>query len=93
MTTNVKSVRVAATGIARPVRTRVKGVYITHGASAGSVTLRDGGAGGAVELQLDTVASNTYPTYLRLPGDGILFDTDVHVTLGTGVTSVTLFYT
>lgn len=89
--TDVKSTRVAATGTALGFRTRVKALHIMSGAAAGSVTLRDGGATGAVELVIDTPASAAVPIYMEFPGEGILFGTDVHATLAAA-TSVTLFY-
>lgn len=92
MQTNVKSTRLAATGTVRSVRTRIKGVYVMPSATAGSLTLRDGGAGGSVQMVIDTPASATEPLYLRLPGEGVLFETDVHATL-SNVTSTTLFFT
>lgn len=73
------------------VRTRVKAVYIIPGAGAGSLVLRDGGASGKVIATINTVASATQPTYLILPGEGLLFRTDVHGTV-TGLTSATVFY-
>ncbi len=78
------------TGTALAFRTRVKGIYFVATAVAGSIVLRDGGAGGAVELELDTPAiAGTF--YAELPEQGILFNTDVHITL-TNVSSATLFY-
>jgi len=70
---------------------RVRAVYIVPGASAGSVVFRDGGGSGATKMTLNTVASATAPTYLLLPGEGVLFRSDIHGTL-TNVTSVTVFY-
>lgn len=89
--TDVKSTRIAATGTALDFRTRIKAVYVSSAATAGSLTLRDGGASGATELVIDTPASATDPVYILLPGEGILFGTNVHATL-TAATSATLFY-
>jgi hypothetical protein len=72
-------------------RVRVKAIYIIPAAGAGSVVLRDGGSGGAVKTTINTLASSTSPTYLILPGQGLLFNSDVHATV-TDVTSVTVFY-
>lgn len=70
---------------------RVKGVYVVHGASAGSVVFRDGGASGSTKMTINTVASATIATYLPLPGEGVLFRSDIHGTI-TNAASVTLFY-
>ena len=72
-------------------RCRVKGIYIVPGASAGSVAFVDGGASGTTKMTINTVASATQPTYLLMPGEGVLFDSDVYVTV-TNVGSVMVFY-
>lgn len=73
-------------------RSRVRGIYVIPGATAGSLVFRNGGASGPVRMTLNTVASATDALYMELPSDGLLFSADVHITL-TNVTSVTLFYT
>ena len=72
-------------------RTRIKAVYIVPSATAGSVVFKDGGASGTTVLTLNTVASAAQPTYLLLPGEGVLFSTNVHGTVAN-VTSTTIFY-
>ena len=72
-------------------RTRIKAVYIVPTGTAGSVVFRDGGSGGTTVMTLNTVASATQPTYLLLPGEGVLFATSVHGTV-TNIGSVTIFY-
>jgi hypothetical protein len=84
-------VLVAAGGASLP-RTRIKGVYYIPSATAGSIILRDGGGSGVIELEIATpAAANAGQVYFLLPGEGILFETNVHGTL-TNVTSVTVFY-
>jgi hypothetical protein len=78
--TDVKSAYLAATGTAVSNRVRVKSLVIACTATAGSVVLRDGGASGTTLLQVDTPAAATISNVL-LPGEGILFGTDVHGTL------------
>lgn len=72
-------------------RVRVKSIYIVPGGTAGSVTLKDGGSGGVTVAVINTVASATQPTYLLFPGQGLLFETDVHGTL-SNIGSVMVFY-
>jgi hypothetical protein len=72
-------------------RIRVKAIYIVPAAGAGSVVFRDGGASGSTKLTVNTLASSTSPTYMVLPGEGLLFQTDVHATVTT-VASVMVFY-
>lgn len=70
---------------------RVKAIYIVPSGTAGSVVLTDGGASGSTRMTINTVASATQPTYLILPGEGVLFRTNVYGTL-TNVGSATIFY-
>lgn len=89
---DVKAASVTATGAVVPRGARLRGLHFndTSGGTAGSVVLRDGGAGGTVKLTINTPgqgASND----VMIPGAGIVFDTDIHVTL-TNVDGVTVFY-
>jgi hypothetical protein len=70
---------------------RLKAVYFTGTANAGSVTFRDGGASGDIKLTLQSIANATAPTYMLLPGEGIRFSTTVYANL-TNVAAVTVFY-
>lgn len=72
-------------------RVRVKAIYLIPTGTAGSVTLKDGGSGGTTVVVINTVASATQPTQLLIPGQGLLFETDVHGTV-SNVASVVLFY-
>ena len=72
-------------------RSRIKGVYIIPDTGAGSVVLRDGGASGAVRATINTMASQSSPTYVLLPGEGILVQNGIHATVTT-VASVVVFY-
>ncbi len=72
-------------------RTRIKAVYMVPTGTAGSVIFKNGGSGGTTVMTLNTVASATQPTYLILPGEGVLFSTNVHGTVAN-VGSVTIFY-
>lgn len=87
---DVKSASVAATGSVVGYRTRVKGLLITPSATAGSVVLKDGGSGGSTEITV-TTAANAAPFNVVIPGDGVLFETDVYATL-TSVAALTVFY-
>ena len=72
-------------------RVRIKAVYIVPAAGAGSVVFKDGGASGTTRMTLNTVGSATQPTYLLLPGEGLLFSTSVYVDV-TSIGSVMVFY-
>jgi hypothetical protein len=70
---------------------RVKAIYIVPSGTAGSVVLTDGGSSGSTRMTINTVASASQPTYLLMPGEGVLFRTNVYATL-TNVGSATIFY-
>lgn len=72
-------------------RTRVKAIYIVPDTGAGSVVFKDGGASGAVKLTVNTLASSTTPDYILIPGEGLLFQTNVYVDI-TDIASVMVFY-
>jgi len=73
-------------------RVRIKTVYGVSGANAGSVVFRDGGATGEVLMTLNTpTAANSGTFWLPLPGEGILAQTNVHVTIAD-VASVVVIY-
>lgn len=88
-TTNVKAVTLTSTGSVHGMRTRIKALSYVAGGTAGSIVLKNNGASGQTELNLATAADAAGLVYI--PGDGILFDDNVHATL-TNITSVTFFY-
>jgi len=74
------------------LRLRIKGLYFINGATAGSVVFRDGVESGSVLLTLNTPASTASgASYIIMPGEGILVETNLHGTVTT-TTSVVVFY-
>ena len=90
MQTDVRSVHTEATATVVNFRTRVKGYHCISGGTAGDVIFRDGGSGGTILLQFN-IATGTQPINMLIPGEGILFRTDVHVTL-PATAKLTVFY-
>lgn len=90
MQTDVKAIHTEATGTIVSSRTRVKGYHSISGGTAGDVIFRDGGASGTIRLQFN-IATGTQPITMLIPGEGILFDTNVHVTL-PATSKITVFY-
>lgn len=99
MQTDVKATKsLIATGVFKTqtnadcaFRTRIKGIYYTNGATAGSVVITDG-QGGPTLLSLDTpAAANADGLYMLVPDQGILAENGLYGTL-TNVASVVLFY-
>ena len=91
MQTDVKSSHVEATGTMVTSRTRVKGYQCLSGGTAGDIIFRDGGASGVIRLQFNIPNNTNNPFANIIPGEGILFETDVHVTVPTNA-KVTVFY-
>ena len=91
MQTDVKSSHVEATGTMVSGRTRIKGYQCLSGGTAGDIIFRDGGASGTIRLQFNIPANTNNPFSNLIPGEGILFYTDVHVTVPTNA-KVTVFY-
>lgn len=90
MSTDVNSVTLTADGTVYAGRQRIRHITYLATATAGSVVLKDGGSSGVVKLNVATPAiADAYD--IVIPGDGILFDTDVYLDL-TNVASVTFFY-
>lgn len=89
MQTDVKAKSLDASGAIFAGRARVKGIIITPGSSAGSVVLKDGGSSGTTILTITTVANGETFNAL-IPGEGVLFATNVYATLTN--TTTTVFY-
>ncbi|NBS67394.1 hypothetical protein EBT31_00575 [bacterium] len=87
--TDVKANSLAASGTVYGARTRVRGVIIEPGASAGSVVLKNGGSSGTTVLTINTTAGGETFNAL-IPSSGVLFTTDVYATLTNA--KVTVFY-
>jgi hypothetical protein len=94
MQTDVKSNHLNAAGSVVSGRNRLKGFSICPTAStACAVQFRDGSATGPILCEVD-VGSNTNPNsfYVLIPGEGILFQTSIYLTLSASVVGVTAFY-
>ena len=91
MQTDVKAAHLEATGTAVSGRTRIKGYQFLTGGTAGDIIFRDGGSGGVNRLEFNIAVSPTNPLSFTIPGEGILFTTDVHITLPTDA-KITVFY-
>jgi hypothetical protein len=88
--TDVKASHEEATGTVVSGRNRLKAYHCISGGTAGDVIFRDGGASGTIRLQFN-IGTGTQPVALLVPGEGILFDTDIHVTL-PATAKITTFY-
>ena len=72
-------------------RCRIKSIYIVPSGTAGSLVIKDGGTSGNVLVTVNTVASATQPTYLLIPGEGLLVQNMPYGAV-TNLGSATIFY-
>jgi hypothetical protein len=85
---DVKNVHANASGSLVGYRTRIKGLVITStGAGAGSMLLKDGGSGGTTLLEVDVPSTAAFHNVI-IPGEGVLFETNVYATLTNCYVSV-----
>jgi len=88
---DVRAAHTETTGTLVSERTRLKGYQCLSGGTAGDIIFRDGSATGPVRLQFNVPANTNNPFANLIPGEGILFDTNIHVTLPTSA-KITVFY-
>ena len=88
--TNVFAVHAEATGTMYAGATNLAGYQLLSGGTAGDIIFRDGGAAGTIRLQVNIPATPTNPISTLIPGNGIRFTTDIHVTL-PATAKVTIF--
>jgi hypothetical protein len=87
--TNVFSAHRDSTGTIYSGATNLAGYQLASGAVAGEIVFRDGGSGGTELLRVN-ITTNTAVISTLLPGNGIRFNTNIHVTLPTSA-AVTIF--
>ena len=85
---DVKAAERLTSGTAVATRARVKGLVVSF-ATGGTVELKDGGASGTSRFKY-TAPAAAGTTNIVIPGEGILFETDVYVTLTSA--TATVFY-
>ena len=88
--TNVFSAHADATGTIYAGATNLAGYQIAPGGTAGEIIFRDGGAGGTLLLKVNIPATPLTPISTLIPGNGIRFTTNIHVTLPASA-AVTIF--
>lgn len=89
MQTDVKAISLAASGAITNTRTRVRGLVVEPGASAGSVIIKDGGSGGTTLFTINTIAGGETFNVI-IPAEGVLCLTSAYATLSNA--KVTAFY-
>ena len=88
--TNVFSEHSDATGVIYAGATNLAGYQIAPGGTSGEIVFRDGGASGTERLRLNIPTAPLTPISTLIPGNGIRFNTNIHVTLPTAA-AVTIF--
>jgi len=87
--TNVFSEHNDATGVIYAA-TNLAGYQVAPGGTAGEIIFRDGGASGTERLRVNIPATPLTPISTLIPGNGIRFTTNIHVTL-PATAAVTIF--
>jgi hypothetical protein len=72
-------------------RARVKAIYIVPSSGAGTVTFYDGGASGPVKITVNTLASSSAPDYMLIPGEGLLFQTNIYIVPSAVVSTMVIY--
>ena len=91
MQTDVLSASTTSTVNLVPTRCRVKGIWLSHGATAGTAVFYDSATTGTSLTSITLNTSGVVDNYLPLPGEGILFQYGVYAVL-SGIDNVTIFY-
>lgn len=89
MQTDVKAAHTETTGSMVTGRVRLKAYHAISGGTAGDVIFTDG-SGGSTLLRFN-IGTGTQPITLLIPGEGILADSGIYVTL-PATAKVTVFY-
>jgi hypothetical protein len=87
--TNVFAAHADATGTMYAGATNLTGYQLASGGVAGEIVFRDGGASGTERLRVN-ITTNTAVISTLIPGNGIRFNTNIHVTLPASA-GVTIF--
>ena len=72
-------------------RCRVKGIYIVPDSGAGTVTFLDGGASGPTKIVVNTKASSSAPDYILMPGEGLLFQSNIYIVPSAVVSTMVIY--
>jgi hypothetical protein len=88
--TNVFSEHNDATGVIYAGATNLAGYQLAPGGTAGEIIFRDGGASGTERLRVNIPVAPLTPISTLIPGNGIRFSTNIHVTLPANA-AVTIF--
>jgi hypothetical protein len=72
-------------------RARIKALLIVPTTAAGVVVFKDGGASGSTKMTINMLANSTNSDYIILPGEGVLFQTNIYVDV-TSIASVMVWY-
>jgi len=91
MQTDVKAAHREDTGTMVTGRARLKGYQCLSGGTSGDIVFTDGGASGVERLRFNCPSSAIVPFANLIPGEGILFETSIYVTVPSGAI-VTIFY-
>lgn len=91
MSSDAKTLRITASGAVFAGPGRVEGFHYLADATAGSITLRDGGDAGPIVAVFDTPGDATVANLISLDGSPLRCETSIYVAIAN-VTAVTVIY-
>lgn len=91
MDSDLQSTRVTSSGSIFDGPGRVRAIALLDAATAGTISIRDGGASGTVLMTLDTPGDASGTQWFELPGNGIRCQTSIYAEFDQAV-GVTVFY-
>jgi hypothetical protein len=88
--TNIFAEHADTTEVIHAGAANLAGYQALAGGTAGEIVFRDGGASGTIRLRINVPANTNNPFANIIPGNGIRFYTNIHVTLPTSA-AITIF--
>ena len=72
-------------------RVRIRGVYLIHTGTAGTIPFRNGGASGTAMLTIPTPAAANSTRDVVIPDEGVMFENGAYITYTAGTTVFSSF--
>ena len=72
-------------------RVRIRGVYLIHTGTAGTIPFRNGGAAGTAMLTIPTPAAANSTRDVVIPDEGVMFENGAYITYTAGTTVFSSF--
>lgn len=91
MRSDINATRVTSSGAIFAGAGRVRAISLLAGATAGTLSIRDGGASGTILCTIDTPGSATATMFVDIPDSGLRCQTSIYCEFDQAA-GVTVFY-